>query len=195
MGSDINRRIAEEKARIAQKERDYEQAHAVCVAQLTRLGSDLTAILREVPEAVSEVGLPSVSTARCELDSRYDVSDWHYWDRFAEYIGWRCPYLSVFNTAVFYNPFLDQWKYQHGHATREQVIEWFNRKLTEWAIAYPSVRDERGQRAAQDEGNRKRWSKEDRSRHINIIIQAIILIGMWIIIIYGLPAFINSLAR
>ncbi|MEA3052779.1 MAG: hypothetical protein QOG72_1682 [Sphingomonadales bacterium] len=195
MDGDINQRIAEERARIAQKERDYDQAHAICVAQLTRLGSDLTAILGQGPEAASEIGLPSLSTARCDLDSHYDVSDWYYWERFAEYIGWHCPTLSVFHTPIFYNPFLDQWKYQHGHATREQVIEWFSREITKWAVAYPSVRDARERKAVEDEANRRRWAKEERSRRDNKIIQAIVIVAMWLFIIYGLPALINSAAK
>jgi hypothetical protein len=195
MDSDINRRIAEERARIAQKERDYEQAHAICVAELTRLGSDLTAILRQVPEAANEIGLPSLSKARCELDSPYDLSDWHYWERFAEYIGWRCPYLSVFHTPIFYNPFLDQWKYEHYHATREQIIEWFMGKLTNWAVAYPAVRDERERKALHDAANRRRWAKEERFRRTGAVVQAVVIIGMLIFIIYGLPALINSAAH
>ena len=185
MDSDINLRISEERARIAQKVRDYEQAHANCVAQLTRLGSDLTAILRQVPEAVSEIGLPLVSNARCELDSPYDLPHWHYWERIAEYTGWRCPTLFVFRTSILYNPLLDQWKYAHLLATREQVIEWFKGELTRWAVVYPAVKDARERKAVEDQANRTRWAKEDQSRRNEKILQAIVIIAMWILINYG----------
>jgi hypothetical protein len=188
---DISRKIAEERAKLAQKERDYDRVHVECVAQLERLCSELTFIQRKVPEAMQELALPSVTKSQVRINMSYELSDWYYWDRWEEY-GPSSPRVQATFVSASYNPLTREWKQGQYVCSRDDIVASFVKYLTGWTVeTYPEILRKREAQAAMELSIRQKRLEERRKEREYADFESMIFLGLGIIVILGIWGMIS----